>query len=182
MFASWARCRLCFIRNLIFTFPARFKHQYALVKNKIRSWLKGITTFLVVILMLLASPVQAGDISYGHVQAERITSVYDGDTFRADIAGWPAIIGTNIPVRVAGIDMPEINGKCEYERNLAIQARDAAAAILSSGQPVVLGNIRRGKYFRIIADVWVGNARLADTLIRSNLGRPYNGGRRRGWC
>ena len=39
---------------------------------------------------------------------ENIISVYDGDTFRADIRGLPDIIGKNIAIRILGIDTPEI--------------------------------------------------------------------------
>lgn len=111
---------------------------------------------LVVIITILIPIAIAGETTYGHVQVARVRSVYDGDTIRVDIAGWPALIGENILVRVAGVDTPEINGKCEYERRLAIQARDAVIDMLSNGGPVILGNTRRGKYFRIIAEVWGG--------------------------
>ena len=46
--------------------------------------------------------------------------------------------------------------------------------------------MRVGKYAgRVIADVWdvwVDGQKLSDLLIAENLGRPYSGGRREGWC
>ncbi len=139
--------------------------------------------FLFVVILIFSIPrANAGEITYGIATVSQIKSVYDGDTFRADIAGWPDIIGKNIPVRVAGVDTPEINGQCEAESQLAIQARNTAATILQSGEAVVLLNLRRGKYFRIVADVWVGNINLAMALITQRLGRPYYGGKRKGWC
>ena len=124
----------------------------------------------------------AAEWTFGKAQVETVKSIYDGDTFRVDVAGWPSVIGTNIPIRVAGVDTPEIKGKCRSEIALATQARDFAAQMLRSGQPILLTNIRRGKYFRIVADVWIGKHNLAQVLIKNGLGRTYNGGKRYGWC
>ena len=53
---------------------------------------------------------------------KEITSIYDADTFRVNIEGYPPIIGERIPVRVLGIDAPELRGKCESEK---IKARES---------------------------------------------------------
>ena len=80
-----------------------------------------------------------------------------------------------------GIDTPEIRGECQEEKDLAIRARDFVRATV--GAQVQLTNVRLGKYAgRVIADVWVNGRKLSDLLIAENLGRPYRGGRRRGWC
>ena len=63
---------------------------------------------------------------------EKIISVYDGDTFRADIRGLPDIIGKNIAIRILGIDTPEIKGKCEEEKIVAIKARDFSRNVSSA--------------------------------------------------
>ena len=49
---------------------------------------------------------------------EKIISVYDGDTFRADIRGLPDIIGKNIAIRILGIDTPEIKENARKRRLL----------------------------------------------------------------
>lgn len=136
----------------------------------------------VVCLFLWPTLTKAAEWTFGKARVETVKSVYDGDTFRVDVAGWPSIIGTNIPIRVAGVDTPEIKGKCRSEIALATQARDFAAQMLRSGQPIFLTNIRRGKYFRLVANVWVGEHNLAQVLIKNGLGRAYNGGKRYGWC
>ncbi len=64
---------------------------------------------------------------------------------------------------------------------MAIRARDFVRAVV--GASVRLTDVRPGKYAgRIIADVWVDGQKLSDLLIAENLGRPYHGGQRRGWC
>jgi len=109
-----------------------------------------------------------------------VVSVYDGDTIKVIARPWPGV-SVETSVRVDGIDTPEIRGKCEAEKALAIEARDAARAFV--GQSVALKNIHLGKYAgRVVAKVFVGNKELGEFLIRSGLARRYDGGQRAGWC
>ena len=72
-------------------------------------------------------------------------------------------------------------GKGQAEKDLAIRARDFVRTTV--GAQVQLTNVRFGKYAgRVVADVWVNEQKLSDLLIAENLGRPYHGGRREGWC
>lgn len=90
------------------------------------------------------------------------------------------MIGENIPIRVNRIDTPEIRGKCDYEKHLAIKAREFTKAFLIDGV-IELRNIRRGKYFRIAADVYVNDVSLDDSLIKANLAHKYNKKSKRSW-
>lgn len=119
---------------------------------------------------------------YGSVTVASIVSVYDGDTFRANIANWPDIIGNNTPIRVNAVDTPEIRGKCDAEKQLAKRARDFTRQQLQRATIVELRNIERGKYFRLIADVYIDDVNLAQLLIDNGLGRPYAGDKRQSWC
>ena len=112
----------------------------------------------------------------------RVVSVYDADTFRVDIEGWPDIVGKNMPIRVKGVDAPEIRGKCESEKAQAKIARDFTRSLLESGARVELRNLKRGKYFRFLADVYIDDTLLSEKLIVGGLARPYDGGHRDGWC
>ena len=135
------------------------------------------------LMFFLASfPAQgAGNRIYGDVVVSRIRSVYDGDTFRCDIDAWPAVAGANIGVRVAGIDTPEIRDRRPRIRLLARAARDYVQIRLGNAHRVELRDIRRGKYFRIVADVHVDGVRLADELMERNLAKAYDGGTRPDW-
>ena len=75
--------------------------------------------FLVIALCLGAFIVQAAT-AYGTVTVSKVISVYDGDTFRVNIDSLPPLVGKNIPIRLKGVDTPEIQGKCQYERDLAL--------------------------------------------------------------
>ena len=133
------------------------------------------------VTLILVSPLAAG-ADYGSATVDEIRSVYDGDTFRATITAWPPVAGENVPIRVDGVDTPEIRGKCAAEKSAAKAAREFAAESLRSAQVVELRKIHRGKYFRLLAEVWVDDANLADVLIQAGHGRLYEGGRRKGWC
>jgi endonuclease YncB( thermonuclease family) len=79
-----------------------------------------------------ALTVQAAP-EYGTVIVTKVISVYDGDTFRVDIDSLPPIVGKNIPIRLNGVDTPEIRGKCKYEKDLAIKARNNSNKHPNSG-------------------------------------------------
>ena len=136
---------------------------------------------LLVALIAALTPgaVLAAEVISGPINA-RVVSVYDGDTLTVDAAPWPGLTART-KVRVAGVDTPEIRGKCQAEKDMAVRARDFVRATV--GAQVQLTNVRLGKYAgRVVADVWVNGRKLSDLLIAENLGRPYRGGRREGWC
>ena len=113
---------------------------------------------------------------------EKIISVYDGDTFRADIRGLPDIIGKNIAIRILGIDTPEIRGKCEEEKIVAIKARDFARKALFNAKTITLKNLKRDKYFRLLADVFFDDKDLANALLANKLAVKYSGKKKSSWC
>lgn len=132
-------------------------------------------------IMLLAAALFLAP-TYDSVSVERIVSVYDGDTIRVDVAGWPDLIGQSMPIRVKGLDTPEIRGKCPAEKQKAKEARDFARRLLAGAKTVELTEIQRGKYFRIVAYVIVDGVRFDKIMIEAGLARPYHGGSRAGWC
>lgn len=118
---------------------------------------------------------------YGDVLVSRLVSVYDGDTIMVDLECYPSIIGRRISVRVFGIDTPEIKSKNPTEREKALEARDVALTILSEAHQIILKNIRRGKYFRLVADVYADGLNLADILLQRRLAQTYTGGTKKPW-
>ena len=134
------------------------------------------------LFVVCLSPAWSQAASYGTARVAAVVSVYDGDTFRANIAGWPALIGNNMPIRVKGVDAPEIRGQCESEKTAAREARQFTAGRLDGARVIELRNMERGKYFRILADVYLDEVNLTDLLISAGHARPYDGGKRDGWC
>jgi len=119
---------------------------------------------------------------YGTVTVSKVINVYDGDTFRVDINSLPPIVGKNIAIRVNGVDTPEIRGKCQYEKNLALKARDFVRDKLSNAKEIKLTNLQRGKYFRVVANVVVDGVSLEQELLDNKLAYRYDGGRKLSWC
>tara|TARA_Y100001935_G_scaffold254595_1_gene264143 strand:- start:4270 stop:4752 length:483 start_codon:yes stop_codon:yes gene_type:complete len=121
--------------------------------------------------------------NFGDAEVSQILSVYDGDTFRADIKNWPAVVGKNISIRLNGTDTPEISGKCSEEKEAAKKAKNFVRRQFQNAKIIYLKNIKRGKYFRVVADVYIDGKSLRKMLEDRNLSVPYEGGRKiHSWC
>lgn len=110
--------------------------------------------------------------------------VVDGDTFDASVLIWtaPATLMPEIRVRVSGIDTPELRGKCQPERERAIEARAFTESWLGRAGVVYLRDIRLGMYERVEARVLDPNGReLGLDLVAAGLARVSTG-TRKGWC
>ncbi len=117
-----------------------------------------------------------------------IVSCYDADTCRVNLPrsafndNWAyELFGHNIPIRVEGIDTPEIRGKCQKEKDLAYEARDLVRGLLDNAQTITLtidNNPKevRGKYFRIVGRLIADCVDISDLLIERHLAVPYDGG------
>jgi len=164
--------------------------------NWIGKWMGNMKTRIFLLTFLLLSGCESpGSHNYkahkhdahsanpnASVVVSDVTSIYDGDTFRVNIDNYPAIIGVNMPVRVLGIDTPEIRGKCQSEKDKAKEARLFTVNQLTQAKRIELVNIQRGKYFRLLAVVLVDGVSLADNLIERGLAVEYDGGRKKDWC
>ena len=139
------------------------------------------TGFVFCIGLLLSLSVNA-IVYYGDLVVEKYLSAYDGDTFRMDISDVHPIIGRDMRIRLRGGDTPEILGKCDEEKALAIKARDFVRDLLTNAERVILQNIERGTFFQIVAEVSVDGVDLAKTLVQNKLARPYVGGKKESWC
>jgi micrococcal nuclease len=136
---------------------------------------------LLFICFLGVYSVQAAP-QYGTAIVSKVISVYDGDTFRVDIDSLPPIVGKNIPIRLNGVDTPEIQGKCQYEKVLALKARDFVRNKLANAKEIKLTNLQRGKYFRVVANVLLDGVSLEQELLENKLAYKYTGGKKSSWC
>jgi len=137
--------------------------------------------YLLLVVILAILPAQAAP-QYGTVTVSKVISVYDGDTFRVNIDSLPPIVGKNIPIRVNGVDTPEIRGKCQYEKNLALEARDFVRGKVANAKEIKLTNLQRGKYFRVVANVLVDGVSLEKELLDKELAYEYTDGKKLSWC
>jgi len=130
---------------------------------------------------LVPVPAVAGERLAGPLAA-RVERVIDGDSLAVRVRVWLGLEVTTV-VRLRGIDAPELAGRCPAERRRAVAARDALAGLVGGGE-VRLAGVETDKYGgRVVADVSdPGGRPLAAVLVDAGLARPYDGGRRAGWC
>jgi micrococcal nuclease len=144
----------------------------------------GAKTMMLALSLCLAAanPGQARREFLAGPVAVEVLEVIDGDTFLARAKVWPGHEVT-VSVRLRGIDAPERRAMCDSEKEAAEEARLALEYVLSAA-PVQIRNISGDKYFaRVIADA--GNDDVSDAaafMLELGLARPYQGGKRLGWC
>lgn len=119
-----------------------------------------------------------------NVKLNKINSIYDGDTFRATINGYPDWLGNNVPFRIYGIDTPEKGwrAKCEYESELSIKALDFVKSMVDNGKDYRVNIYGRGSRGRILAELLVDDVNIGTELIEKGLAVPYNGKTKPSWC
>lgn len=111
-----------------------------------------------------------------------IVRVVDGDTFEARVHLWPGLDMTT-RVRLRGIDAPEMKGACAEEFRMAEASHEALRALLADGD-VTIFSIGPDKYNgRVVADAATRRTpSVSSALLTSGHARPYQGGKRGGWC
>jgi micrococcal nuclease len=117
------------------------------------------------------------ETNYGNVSIDEVTSIYDGDTFRVNI-------NNKMAIRLANVDTPEIRAKCPQEKLLARKAKQFTVNFLRISKSLELQNMKKDKYFRIVADLYnEQNKSLGNELIDNGFAVPYHGGKKsKDWC
>ena len=100
----------------------------------------------------------------------RDNCVHDGDTV------W---LGGE-KLRIADIDTPELNGRCELERRLALRARNRLVELLNAGEFEIV-RTGRDRYGRTLATLHRSGRSIGDQLVSERLARTWSG-RREPWC
>ncbi|RIK97855.1 MAG: nuclease [Proteobacteria bacterium] len=101
----------------------------------------------------------------------RVSCVIDGDT------AW--VEGEKI--RISGIDAPEIEGRCGFERELAERAKRRLSELLSS-QPFTVARSGTDRYGRTLATLYLRDSGdVGAVMTREGLVREWTG-RRLPWC
>lgn len=111
----------------------------------------------------------------------KVLRVYDGDTFYVSFETLPDLFGSEMPVRILGIDTAEIKGTegCVHEE--ALNAKRELEELLSK-KPIRLYECSRDKYFRGLCKVKNGeNIDVTDYMIAKKLAVPYNGETKKAW-
>lgn len=109
------------------------------------------------------------------ITSDQVVEVYDGDTFKINLPTQHPIFGNELSIRLAGVDTPEMKGTSDQVKALAVQAREVAENALKGADKIELRNPQRGKFFRVVAEVWIDGESLADILKAKELAKDYDG-------
>jgi len=100
---------------------------------------------------------------------------HDGDTFVFDLGcGLPDLFRT-MPLRLYGIDTPEVGTKNACEKVKGLLVRDFAKNELTSAKQINLVDCSKDKYFRILCRVNYDGKDLTNELLNRNYGYAYFG-------
>ena len=136
---------------------------------------------LLLLLCVVCLVSYAEKPKYKDVLVYNVTKVYDGDTITVNISGYPDILGKKIGIRINGIDTPEIRDKDPIIKAFAKTVRDYLRKKVDNAKRIELKNIDRGKYFRIVADVYLDGVSVKADLIERGYAKPYDGGTKNIW-
>jgi endonuclease YncB( thermonuclease family) len=120
----------------------------------------------------------------GHWRVKLDDSIaIDGDTLIVIATGLPDRI-SRMQLDIAGIDAPELPGRCPAEQQLGERARDLVKAVFSGTSTVEIDAVRwgtRGGHIEGSA-LAPGGGRVGSLLVSLGLARRHLGGPRGGWC
>lgn len=96
-----------------------------------------------------------------------IKEIYDGDTMRADVDLGFGVILSNQPLRLYGINAPEVTGE---QRPLGLVSRDRLRELIL-GKKVVIRTYRdsKEKYGRYLATVIIDGLDVNEWLVENKL-------------
>lgn len=136
--------------------------------------------------MLQLGLLEYGDFEKFVVMEERdsavVIKVYDGDTvtlgFKHPGSGKPA----RVSCRIRGIDTPEMRGGSDYEKDLAVQARNRLDEV-TLGKVVTVCSPDYDKYGRLLCDLRTSKIdSISGYMLKApHICRPYDGGKKAPW-
>lgn len=132
-------------------------------------------------LFVCVMSTYAAEKTYGNAVINFIGTVYDGGVFSVSIVDWPAIAGDHIQVRIAGITTPSMKDKRQEMKDKAQQVKEYLVRRLKEGKKIELVDMRRDKYFRILAVVLIDGKDLGAELINVGLAKEYKNGEKDDW-
>ena len=125
----------------------------------------------------IEKPDQTDAKSYGSAVVDKVVAVENDFVLRCNVKDWPAIIGSNISIKINAIAPPNIvTTEGTPNSFFQMQTRKFIEKHLAQAEVIELSNIIRGDTFSIVADVIVDANSLSIILINEGLARKLKPG------
>jgi micrococcal nuclease len=111
------------------------------------------------------------------VTCGKVVKVYDGDSITI-ASKLPGLLDSPIykfPVRLNGIDAPEMRGKNEDEKRMAKRAQEALSEKVMD-KFVHLKDVKTEKYGRLLCEVYIDKLHINQWMIDQRFAVAYDGG------
>lgn len=114
----------------------------------------------------------------------KVVEVHDGDTFFIDLPEAPPPFSERLPVRIAGVDAPELSSKDVCEKRRALEAKAILESLLRNAERIDIINVTRDLYFRIDGVILADGESVGDKLLQSKHAYVYDGNTKSkiDWC
>ena len=126
-------------------------------------------------ILLLIFNIAYSKTYRGEITDFELVRVRDSDTFVINIEGIPEVFGKEIEIRIRGIDTPELNDSRKAIKDIAYRAKFELEDLLYSSKKIVLYDLGRDKYFRVLASVKADDIDVGKHLIQKGLAKKYTG-------
>ncbi|PIB24313.1 hypothetical protein BFP76_03590 [Amylibacter kogurei] len=151
-----------------------------MLRHAFYRWRSGIYLWLGIAVFALVILPRIGDVVIGYLKPTTgcsITAIVDGDTISIDCEN-----ADETRARIIGLDTPELASECFDEWILAQRAKWFLRWRIWSANHIETQTQGRDKYRRQLVRVKIDGTDIATSMINARLARPYDGGRRAGWC
>lgn len=117
-------------------------------------------------------------------EKSKILRIVDGDTFVISAPFIPKPLKQQIPLRLAGIDTPNVKrwANCDKEAELGERAKAYVETLWKNSKTQKIKFLSMDKYNRILGEVYLDNKNVSDLLIENGYGRKYTGEKKQSWC
>lgn len=125
-----------------------------------------VSIFLLAAVLVFAQPIVAD------FHKVTLVRVVDGDTIKFNLACKHKLFCRNMSVRVRGVDCPEMRSANKEDKERALAAKQFTQQFLT-GRKIALKSCQKGKYFRMVCDVYADGKNLATALLEAGHAVPY---------
>ena len=143
---------------------------------------------LIINTCVITCAITFSTLSHGEQFTAKYLTCYDGDTctinlIKNAVTGDKvlAFFGDSVKIRLAGIDTPEMRGKCAKEKKLAIKARDYLNYILDNAKMLIVDMQERDAFGRYLAHVYADNVDINNLMLTTGYARLEQAGYH-DWC